>query len=148
MEALKKKQVDTLAHQIDQGQVAKILEFYFGGENKNFLQKMDSLKPNQETSVLIDFSMTDFGSRLMKENNLSVHIGSGDLYYNGTNRGESKYDFVLAQNDFSKKVVKAKLYYAGTFEDYLSEFLAGFNAEADAQLDTLTHKCIKYLFCR
>ena len=44
--------------------------------------------------------------------------------------------------------MKEKLYYAGTFEDYLSEFLAGFNAEADAQLDTLTNKCIKYLFYR
>ena len=92
--------------------------------------------------------MTDFGSRLMKENNLSVHIESGDLYYNGTNTGESIYDFVLAQNDFSKKIVKEKLYYAGPFEDFLSEFLAGFNAEADAQLDTLTNKCIKYLFYR
>ena len=84
----------------------------------------------------------------MKENNLSVHIGSGDLYYNGTNTGESIYDFVLAQNDLSKKIVKEKLYYAGTFEDYLSEFLAGFNAETDGQLDILTNKCIKYLFYR
>ena len=84
----------------------------------------------------------------MKENNLSVHIKSGDLYYNGTSTGESIYDFVLAQNDFSKKIVKEQLYYAGTFEDYLSELLAGFNAEADAQLDTLTNKCIKYLFYR
>ena len=41
--------------------------------------------------------------------------------------------------------MKEKLYYAGTFEDYLSEFLAGFNAEADAQLDTLN---ICYLFFR
>ena len=44
--------------------------------------------------------------------------------------------------------MKEKLYYAGTFKDYLSEFLAGFNAEADTQLDTLTNKCIKYLFYR
>ena len=92
--------------------------------------------------------MIDFGSRLMKENNLSVHIKSGDLYYNGTNTGKSLYDFVLSQSDFSKKIVKEKLYYAGTFEDYLSQNLAGFNAEADAQLDTLTNKCIKYLFYR
>ena len=47
-----------------------------------------------------------------------------------------------------KKIVKAKLYYSGKFEDYLSESLAGFNAEAAAKLDTLTNKCIKYLFYR
>ena len=79
---------------------------------------------------------------------MSIHNKTGDLYYNVTNTGESIYDFVLVQNDFSKKIVKEKLYYAGTFEDYLSEFLAGFSAEADVQLDTLIHKCIKYLFYR
>ena len=132
-----------LTDQIDQGQVPEILEFYFGGENKIFLEKIQSLKPNQETSLF-----TDFASRLMKENNLSIHIESGDLYYNRTNTGESIYDFVLIQNDFSKKIVKEKIYYAGTFQDYLSEFLAGISAEVDAQLDTLTRKCIKYLFYR
>ena len=92
--------------------------------------------------------MTDFGSRLMKENNLSIHVDTGDLYYNGVNTGEYIYDFVLSQKDFSKKIVKEKLYYSGTFEQYLSEFLEGFDAEADAKLDTLTNKCMKYLFYR
>ena len=107
MEAFKKEyQVDALTDQIDQGQVPKILERYFGGANRNFLQKINSLKPNQETSFFTDFLMADFASRLMKENNLFIHIESGDLYYNGTNTVESIYDFVLAQNDFSKKIVK------------------------------------------
>ena len=58
----KEYQVDALTDRMDQGQVAKIIEFYFGGENKNFLEKIHSLKPNQETSLFIDFLMTDFGS--------------------------------------------------------------------------------------
>ena len=141
-------QIDILTDHIDSGQVPEILDFYFGGENKNFLEKINSLKPNQETAFFIDFLMTDFGSQLMKENNLSIHIQAGDLYYNGTNMGESIYNLVLAQNDSSKKIVKEKLYYAGSFEEYLSEFLAGFSAEEDAKLDTLTNKSIKYLFYR
>ena len=64
--------------------------------------------------------MTDFGSRLMKENNFSIHIETGDLYYNGSNTGESIYNFLLAQNNSSQKIVMEKRYYAGTFEDYLS----------------------------
>ena len=87
-----------MADQIDQEQVPKILEFYFSGENNNFFKKINSLKPNQEKSLFIDLLMTNFGSRLMKENNLSVCIETGDFYYNGTNTGESIYDFVLAQN--------------------------------------------------
>ena len=112
------------------------------------MQRVKDLKPDKETSFFIDFLMTDFGSRLMKENNLSIHVDTGDLYYNGVNTGEYIYDFVLSQKDFSKKIVKEKLYYSGTFEQYLSEFLEGFDAEADAKLDTLTNKCMKYLFYR
>ena len=92
--------------------------------------------------------MTDFGSRLMKENNLSIHVETGDLHYNGTNTGESMYDFVLSLKDLSKKIVKEKLYYSGKFQDHLSEFLAGFNAEADAKLHNLTNKCMKCLSYR
>ena len=98
--------------------------------------------------------MTGFGSRLIKENNLSIHVETGDLYYNGTNTGESIYDFALSQKDLYYRSVKrpverpVKFYYSGNFEDYLSEFLAGFNAEADAKLDALTNKCIKCLFYR
>ena len=137
-----------MTDQIDSGQVLEILEFYFGGENKNFLEKINNLKPNQETAFFIEFLMTDLGSQLMKENNLSIHIQTGNLYYNGTNTGESICNFVLAQNNSSKKIVKEKLYHAGSFEEYLSEFLAGFSAETDAQLDMLTNKSIKYLFYR
>ena len=47
-----------------------------------------------------------------------------------------------------KKRIREKLYYGGTFEQYLNEFLPAFDADADAKLDTLTNKSIKYLFYR
>ena len=40
------------------------------------------------------------------------------------------------------------MYYGGTFEQYLSEFLPVFDADTDAKLDNLTNKSIKYLFYR
>ena len=52
--------------------------------------------------------MTDFGSRLMKENHLSIHIESGVLFYGHDNKGESIYDFVLAQSDSNKKKLLKK----------------------------------------
>ena len=51
----KEYQIDMLTDQIDSDRVTEILEFYFGGENKNFLEKIRDLKPNQETAILIDF---------------------------------------------------------------------------------------------
>ena len=38
------------------------------------------------------------------------------------------------------------LYYGGTFEQYLNEFLPAFDANTDAKLDTLINKSINYLF--
>ena len=86
----------------------------------------------------------------MRENNLSIHIESGNLYYNGLNMRESFYDFVLSQKNTTKKkkIVTAKLHYDGSFEHYLTEFLALLDADTDARLDTLTNKNIKYLFYR
>ena len=54
---------------------------------------------------------------------------------------------------FHKKIeqktrIREKLYYGGTFEQYLSEFLPAFDADTDTKLDTLTNKSIKYLFYR
>ena len=48
----------------------------------------------------------------------------------------------------TKKRIREKLYYGSKFEQYLSEFLPAFDADTEAKLDTLTNKCIKYLFYR
>ena len=64
LEAFKKEyQIDTLTDQIDSGEIPEILEFYFGGENKNFLEKIRDLKPKRETAFFIDFLRTDFNER-------------------------------------------------------------------------------------
>ena len=96
----------------------------------------------------MQFIATDYSSQIMKQNRLSIHSSTGDLYYDGVNTNESLFDFISSQENTSKKRIREKLYYGGTFEQYLSEFLPAFNADADANLDTLTNKSIKYLFYR
>ena len=61
----------------------------------------------------------------IRENNLSIHIEAGNLYFNGLNTGESFYEFVMSQKDTSKKkkIVNAKLHYSGSFEHYLTDIL-------------------------
>ena len=55
---------------------------------------------------------------------------------------------LFCKKNRTKKRIREKLYYGGTFEQYLSEFLPAFDTDADAKLDTLTNKSIKYLFYR
>ena len=89
--------LDKLADELDRGVVPDILEFYFGGDNEKFFKAIIQFSPNSEKINFIDFLDSDYGSRLMHENNLSIHIESGNLYYNCLNTGESFYDFVLSQ---------------------------------------------------
>ena len=96
----------------------------------------------------MQFIATDYGSPIMKQKRLSIHSSTGNLYYDGVNTNESLFDFISSQKNTLKKRIREKLYYGGTFEQYLSEFLPALGADADANLDTLTNKSIKYLFYR
>ena len=70
----------------------------------------------------IEFLSTGFGSNIMKQNRLSIHINTGNLYYDGINTGEYLHDFIVSRKIITNKRIKQKLYYGGTFEQYLSEF--------------------------
>ena len=149
LENLKKQyQIDMLIDEIDQGHIPEILEFYFGGPDDSFFAKILDLNPDEDTMLFMQFLATDYGSEIMKQNRLFVHSSTNDLYYGSANTNESLFDFIVSQKNRTKKRIREKLYYGGTFEQYLSEFLPAFDADADAKLDTLTNKSIKYLFYR
>ena len=96
--------------------------------------------------LFMQFLATYYGSQIMKQNRLSIHSSTSDLYYGGGNTNESLFDFIVSQKNRTKTRIREKLYYGGTFEQYLSAFLPAFDADADAKLDTLTNKSNKYLF--
>ena len=93
------KLTDELDAGIDSGDVPESLEFYFGGVSEIFFSAVRMLAPNPANSNFIDFLASDFGSRLMRENRLSIHIETGDLYYKDLNIGESIESFILSQQD-------------------------------------------------
>ena len=144
----KQYQIDTLTDEIDQGHIQEILEFYFGGPGDSFFAKILDLNPDEGTMLFMQFLANNYSSQIMKQNRLSIHSSTGDLYYGSVNSNESLFDFIASQKIRPKKRIREKLYYGSTFEQYLSEFLPAFEANAGAKLDTLTNKNIKYLFYR
>ena len=144
----KQYQIDMLKDEIDQGHIPEILEFYFGGPDDSFFAKILDLNPDEDTMLFMQCLATDYGSQIMKQNRLSIHSSTGNLYYGGVNINESLFDFTVSRKNRTKKRIREKLHYGGTFEQYLSEFLPAFDADADAKLDTLANKSIKYLFYR
>ena len=53
--------------------------------------------------LFMQFLATDYGSQIMKQNRLSIHSSTGDLYYGGVNTNESLFDFIVSQKSKTKK---------------------------------------------
>ena len=72
----KEYNLDKLADELDQDFVPDILEFYFGSDNQNVFKRIAEYSPNSETRNFIDFLTSNFGSGIIRANNLSIHIES------------------------------------------------------------------------
>ena len=90
-------------YQIDQGHVPEILEFYFGGPDDSFFTRVLDLNPDEGTMLFMQFLETDYSSQTMKQNRLSIHFSTGDLYYGGINTNESLSDLLLHKKAIIKK---------------------------------------------
>ena len=84
----------------------------------------------------------------MTENKITIHIETGNVYFDKTNTNESLYDFFTTHQDKKKKLINASFSYGGDFRTCITEFLMGIDVETDNRFDMLTNKNVKYLFYR
>ena len=54
------------------------------------------------------FLQSDQEQNLITKNSLSIHIESGDIYYQNFNTGKNFYNFILAQQDYQTAPVPKK----------------------------------------
>ena len=81
------------------------------------------LNLNKSNENFVDFLSSDNGSQFLGENMLSIHIETGNIFYKSINTKESIYDFLLRQQDETKKIIHATLTYKDSFSNYLRYFL-------------------------
>ena len=89
---------------IDNGEVPKQLEFFEGGQNKEFEYKVKLIGLSTDSS---------FCQELLIENKLKIHIESGNIFFNNSDTNESVYGFFQLQENQSKTNIK----YHFTFTD-------------------------------
>ena len=124
------------------------LKFTFGGENETFKNKLIELGLDGGNEAFIEFLLSEFSARIMKNDKLKIHIESGDIYFGGFNTGESLYDFLKTQQNQDKQSINYDFYYNKSYEQYFREYLNNINGEINDRLDLLTHRNTKYLFYR
>ena len=75
---------------------------------------------------------------------LSIHVESGDIFYNDFNTKENFYNFLLAQQDESKQFIPRRISCHYSFET--RSYLPSFSPEEIDKFDMLSYKNAKYFF--
>ena len=71
----------------------------------------------------IDYFRTPQCRRVMEENNISIHVNSGNFLVGETDVAESMYDFLQLQMDETKKFIGTVLRYSGSLKGFTDKYL-------------------------
>ena len=83
----------------------------------------------------------------MASNRLSIHVETGDVFYENHNTVENFYDFLIAQQNEQAANIPKNVSYRNSFGMYISQFLEAFSIDDAEKYDLFAHRNAKYLFC-
>ena len=122
------------------------LDFFAGGD-KNSRKLMQTAASyigelNPSNRVFLEYLSSNFGARLLTKNKLKIHLESGQFFHNNIITNESIYDFLLKQQDESKRELYPEVLVGNDFEFYVNELLANVQ---DNDYDLHTNSTAKFL---
>ena len=88
---------------IDQGEVPKQLEFFEGGQNKEFEDKVKLIGISTDSIEFLEFLQSIFCQEILIENKLKISIERRNISFNNLDTNESIYGF------FNNKKISQKL---------------------------------------
>ena len=130
------------------GQVSESIYFFYGGDSQNFVDALEFIGLSPINREFATFLLSDLGRQTMTQNKLSIHVESGDIFYDNHNTEENFYSFLLSQQNDEAAYVPKKFSYSDTFEKYITSFLQMFSIDDQEKFDLLAFKNSKYLFYR
>ena len=72
---------EEIKHAFDEASISHQLEFFYGGTNEKYIQACYFLSSNNNNREFIAFLVSDEGQNVMTNNNLSIHVENGDIFY-------------------------------------------------------------------
>ena len=100
---------------------------------------------SEDNSEFVSFLCSDMGQNKMTNDSFSIHIETGDIFYNDFNTKENFNSFLLAQQDELKQFIPKRISYHYSFEKYTRSYLPSFSLEEIDRFDMLSNKNQKYL---
>ena len=120
---------DDIKEFFNEGKVTENIYFFYGGESENFYRAVEFMGPDAENREFAAFLMSDMGRQVMASNRLSMHVKTGDIFYENHNTGENFYNFLVTQKSEEAAFIPKKFSYRNTFEVYISQFLQTFSLD-------------------
>ena len=71
---------DKIKDAFDHAAVPVQSEFFYGGDNESFVRACNFLSSNEDNNEFVSFLCSDRSQNIMADNNLSIHIESGNLF--------------------------------------------------------------------
>ena len=122
------------------------LDFFAGGDKNSRKLMMAATsyigELNPSNRVFLEYLSSNFGARLLTKNKLKIHLESGQFFHNNIITNESIYDFLLKQQDESKRELYPEVLVGNDFEFYVNELLANVQ---DNDYDLHTNSTSKFL---
>ena len=77
------------------GQVPESIYFFYEDESQNFLNALEFIGPSPINREFGAFLLSDLGGKTMTEKKLSIHVESGDIFYDNHNIGGNFHSFQM-----------------------------------------------------
>ena len=90
------------------GQVPESIYFFYGGDSDQFVEALKFIGIQGQNREFATFLMSDEGRRLMTQKKLSIHVETGDIFYDNHNTEENFYNFLLSQQNEEAAFVPKK----------------------------------------
>ena len=81
IEQIKEKyNFDKIKDAFDHAALPAQLDFFYGGDNANFVRACNLSSPNKDSNEFVLFLCSNRGPNIMPYNSLSIHIESGNVF--------------------------------------------------------------------
>ena len=98
---------------------------------------------NNSNKMFLEFLSSGFGKNILFKNKLKIHVNTGRFFHNDVLINKSIYDFLLKQQDETKKELLIDVPSGNDFEAYVRELLTNVK---DDEYDLHTNSTAKFLF--
>ena len=94
------------------------------------------------------FCSLSTANKFSQNNDLKIHIQTGNIYYEDKDTNEAIFEFIQNQQNTSKGIIRYDFKFDRYFREYFRWVLNEFDAQQKTTFDVLAHKNTKFLVYR